>query len=88
MTEQESDNQDQQQSSKEDWNSSRSLCHNSTTRTKSKSGNDIEETTVDHTVSREITRSKIIIIDNIKDPKSYCNSRDILSEFNKVLPRR
>ena len=86
MTEQESDNQEQQQSSKDDSNYTRSHCHNSITRTKSKSGNDIEETTVDHTVSREITGSKIIIIDNIKDPKSYCNSRDILSEFNKYFP--
>ena len=37
-------------------------------------------------MSREITRSKIIIIDNIKDRKSYFNSRNILSEFNKYFP--
>ena len=36
--------------------------------------------------TKESTRSKILVIDNIKDPKRFCNSKDILSEFNKFFP--
>ena len=48
--------------------------------------NRIQEDLLNQELSRQTIRSIIHITDNIKNPKRYSNSKDILNEFNKHFP--